>query len=93
MSSQLRPGSGPKLVGRVLEGRYELLSRIGRGGMADVYRAFFRPLPKDFHHHPHGEAPLAIVLALSGTALCTVLFFLYPNLFLNLALLIKEGLP
>ncbi|MCA9715726.1 MAG: monovalent cation/H+ antiporter subunit D family protein [Myxococcales bacterium] len=58
-----------------------------------VYRAFFRPLPKDFHHHPHGEAPLAIVIALSGTALCTVLFFLYPNLFLNLALLIKEGLP
>ncbi len=58
-----------------------------------VYRAFFRPLPKDFKHHPHGEAPVAIVIALSGTALCTVLFFLYPNVFLNLALLIKEGLP
>ncbi len=43
MSTRHRPGSGPKMIGRVLEGRYELLSLIGRGGMADVYRAFFRP--------------------------------------------------
>ncbi|MCA9694550.1 MAG: monovalent cation/H+ antiporter subunit D family protein, partial [Myxococcales bacterium] len=58
-----------------------------------VLRAFFRPLPPDFKHHPHGEAPWPIVVALTGTALATISFFLYPNVFLDLALLIKGGLP
>lgn len=32
--------------GRVLGGRYELLHRLGRGGMADVFRAFDRVLER-----------------------------------------------
>ena len=36
-------GSGPKLTGHVLEARYELLEPIGRGGMAEVYKAYFIP--------------------------------------------------
>lgn len=34
------------LVGHVLEGRYEIVSRIARGGMATVYRAQDRHLPR-----------------------------------------------
>ncbi|MDQ4130199.1 MAG: protein kinase, partial [Actinomycetota bacterium] len=32
--------------GRVLGGRYELLDRVGRGGMAEVFRAFDRVLER-----------------------------------------------
>ena len=39
--------SGPAAPLRVLGGRYELLERIGSGGMADVYRAHCRRLGRD----------------------------------------------
>ena len=35
------------LVGRVLDGRYEILSRVARGGMATVYRAQDRRLTRE----------------------------------------------
>ncbi len=37
---------GDPLVGRVLDGRYEILSRLARGGMATVYRAQDRRLTR-----------------------------------------------
>ena len=49
-----------------------------------IYAAFFKPEtspPK----HPHGEAPLAIVIAISLTAIGTVLIFFFPDLPLGLA--------
>ncbi len=50
-----------------------------------VYRAFFRPLPPEAEHHPHGEAPLPIVLALSFTACGTLALFFFPDVPLALA--------
>ncbi|MDF1700987.1 MAG: monovalent cation/H+ antiporter subunit D family protein [Planctomycetota bacterium] len=49
-----------------------------------VWRAFFRPSPEGT---PSGlkEAPLPCVIALSGTALLTLLCFFYPDLFVDLA--------
>jgi len=38
--------AGDPLVGRVLDGRYELLARLARGGMATVYRAQDRRLTR-----------------------------------------------
>ena len=49
-----------------------------------VYAAFFKP-EKSAPEHPHGEAPLAIVIAISLTALGTVLFFFFPDVPLGLA--------
>ncbi len=49
-----------------------------------VYRAFFRPPPFD-EHSAHGEAPWPIVVAVVGTASCTVAMFFYPDIFLGLA--------
>lgn len=48
-----------------------------------VYRAFFKAPPADAE--PHGEAPLAIVLALSVTALGTLVLFFLPQIPLDLA--------
>lgn len=50
-----------------------------------VYRAFFRPLSPEAEAHPHGEAPVAIVIALTVTAAGTVLLFFLPDLPLGLA--------
>lgn len=50
-----------------------------------VYRAFFRPLSEEAEHHPHGEAPLPIVLALSFTAAGTLALFFFPDVPLALA--------
>ena len=49
-----------------------------------VYQAFFRKLP-DNPGHRHGEAPFAIVLALSITALGTVVLFFFHDTALTLA--------
>ncbi|MDO9225692.1 MAG: proton-conducting transporter membrane subunit [Pseudomonadota bacterium] len=53
--------------------------------MPIIYRAFFRPLSAEALAHPHGEAPLAIVLALSVTAAGTLALFFFPDIPLTLA--------
>ncbi|MFA7282802.1 MAG: monovalent cation/H+ antiporter subunit D family protein [Sterolibacterium sp.] len=50
-----------------------------------LHRAFFRPLSDDALAHPHGEAPLPIVLALSVTAAGTLALFFFPDVPLALA--------
>ena len=49
-----------------------------------VYAAFFKK-PKFGSGDEHGEAPLAIVIALSLTAAVTILLFFIPGVFLELA--------
>jgi len=54
-----------------------------------VYIAFFRPQennPEYLHQETQGEAPLAILLAITVTALGTVFLFFFPDLPLELAL-------
>jgi multicomponent Na+:H+ antiporter subunit D len=50
-----------------------------------VYRAFFVAPAHDAHDHPHGEAPLPMVIALTVTAAATVLLFFLPDVPLALA--------
>ena len=50
-----------------------------------VYRAFFVAPPADPHGHPHGEAPLLMVIALTATAAGTVMLFFFPDVPLALA--------
>ncbi len=53
--------------------------------MPIVYAAFFKPEDEGHGHAAHGEAPLPIVLALSATALFTLLIFFFPGIPLSLA--------
>jgi multicomponent Na+:H+ antiporter subunit D len=64
-----------------------LLSTLLNAGyfLPVVYRAFFRPLSAEAQAHPHGEAPLAIVIALSITAAGTLALFFFPDVPLALA--------
>ena len=64
-----------------------LLSTLLNAGyfMPIVYRAFLRPLSADAAAHPHGEAPLPILLALGLTAAGTVALFFFPDVPLALA--------
>jgi len=50
-----------------------------------VYRSFFVAPAADGHDHPHGEAPLPMVLALCATAAATLLLFFVPDVPLALA--------
>ena len=50
-----------------------------------IHRAFFRAPPAADAGHPHGEAPLAIVIALMLTATGTVVLFFAPEVPLALA--------
>jgi multicomponent Na+:H+ antiporter subunit D len=52
--------------------------------MPIVYAAFFKPEDEGHGHAAHGEAPLPIVLALSATALFTLLIFFFPGIPLSL---------
>ena len=52
--------------------------------MPIVYAAFFKPEDVGHGHAAHGEAPLPIVLALSATALFTILIFFFPGIPLSL---------
>ncbi|MDH5490015.1 MAG: proton-conducting transporter membrane subunit, partial [Rhodospirillaceae bacterium] len=54
-----------------------------------IYVAFFKP-EKSPPKHPHGEAPLAIVIAISLTAIGTMLIFFFPDLPLGLAQTMAE---
>jgi multicomponent Na+:H+ antiporter subunit D len=54
-----------------------------------VYTAFFRSPASNPEHgleETHGEAPLAILLAITVTATATVVFFFFPDLPLELIL-------
>ncbi len=50
-----------------------------------IYRAFFVAPADGPHDHPHGEAPLLMVIALTATAAGTVLLFFLPDVPLALA--------
>ena len=50
-----------------------------------LHRAFFRPLSAEAAAHPHGEAPLLMVAALTMTAAATVALFFFPDVPLALA--------
>ncbi|MDV7338794.1 monovalent cation/H+ antiporter subunit D family protein [Terasakiella sp. A23] len=52
-----------------------------------IYKAFFKTASAsgDHHHDDHGEAPLPIVIAITSTALLTILMFFFPDVALNLA--------
>lgn len=50
-----------------------------------LHRAFFRPLSAEAAAHPHGEAPLPSVVALTFTAALTVALFFFPEPVLHLA--------
>ncbi|MDP3440324.1 MAG: monovalent cation/H+ antiporter subunit D family protein [Azonexus sp.] len=56
-----------------------------------IYRAFFRPLSAEAAAHPHGEAPLAIVIALTFTAAGTLALFFFPDVPLALAQQLVEA--
>ncbi len=50
-----------------------------------LHRAFLRPLSAEDVAHPHGEAPLPMVVALSATAAGTLALFFFPDVPLALA--------
>ncbi len=50
-----------------------------------LWRAFFRPIAEGDAHHPHGEAPLPMVIALTLTAAGTLALFFRPDVPLALA--------
>ena len=55
-----------------------------------VHQAFFKkPKPED-EHHPHGEAPPAIVIATTCTALLAIWLCFSPDFFLDLAKKLME---
>ncbi|HET7276221.1 MAG TPA: monovalent cation/H+ antiporter subunit D family protein [Longimicrobiaceae bacterium] len=58
-----------------------------------VYSAFLRDEDYEEHGPDHGEAPLAIVLALVATAALTVLLFFFPQVPLELAHQLVEIIP
>ena len=58
-----------------------------------VYRAFLRPASAEDALHPHGEAPLPMVIALSLTAVGTVALFFQPDVPLALARQMLGGMP
>ena len=56
-----------------------------------VHAAFFKPLSDDDAHHPHGEAPLPMVLALVATAGGTLALFFFSAPLLRLARQLVAG--
>jgi multicomponent Na+:H+ antiporter subunit D len=70
-----------------------LLSTLLNAGyfLPIVWRAFFRPLSAEAVAHPHGEAPLPIVIALCLTAAGTLALFFFPDVPLELAQQLVNG--
>jgi multicomponent Na+:H+ antiporter subunit D len=70
-----------------------LLSTLLNAGyfLPIVWRAFFRPLSAEAVAHPHGEAPLPIVIALCLTAAGTLALFFFPDVPLELAQQLVSG--
>jgi multicomponent Na+:H+ antiporter subunit D len=64
-----------------------LLSTLLNAGdfLPIIYRAFLRPLSVEAAAHPHGEAPLPMVAALTITAAGTLALFFFPDVPLALA--------
>ena len=58
-----------------------------------LWRAFFRPVSAADAQHPHGEAPLPMVIALTLTAAGTLALFFRPDVPLALARGMLGGLP
>ncbi len=58
-----------------------------------LWRAFFRPLASGDALHPHGEAPLPMVIALTLTAAGTLALFCQPEVPLALAQQMLRGQP
>jgi len=56
-----------------------------------LHRAFFRPLSAEALAHPHGEAPLPMVIAIVFTAATTTFAFLFTDTFLGLAQALVAG--
>jgi multicomponent Na+:H+ antiporter subunit D len=81
------------LSGAMASARWDAVAVIVAGTLLSagylvpiVYRAFLMPpAPADGAYPEHGEAPLAMVVALSISALGTVALFFYPNTLLELS--------
>ncbi|MEO8409612.1 MAG: proton-conducting transporter membrane subunit, partial [Propionivibrio sp.] len=80
------------LAGAFAEARWAvvavlLLSTLLNAGyfLPIVHRAFFKPLSAEAQAHPHGEAPLLMVIALTCTAAATLALFFFPDVPLALA--------
>lgn len=54
-----------------------------------IYAAYFKPESRESHDNQHGEAPRPIVIAISATALLTLLMFFFPQPILSLAQMIS----
>ena len=67
-----------------------LLSTLLNAGyfLPILHRAFFKPLSAEALAHPHGEAPLPMVIALTCTAAGTLALFFFPDVPLALARLL-----
>ena len=50
-----------------------------------VYSAFFGKVPAGDEHHHYGEAPLAMLIPLTLTALISVILGFYPDFFMDFA--------
>jgi multicomponent Na+:H+ antiporter subunit D len=99
----LPPGAGfvskwYLLSGAMLAGQWLVVAVIAASTLLTagyflpiIYRAFFGRLPQEANHARHGEASLPMVVALSGTALVTVLLFFLPEIPLALARGVADG--
>jgi multicomponent Na+:H+ antiporter subunit D len=86
------------LSGAVAEARWTVVAVIAASTLLNagyflpvVHRAFFRAPGAEDAAHPHGEAPLPIVIALCLTAAGTLALFFAPEVPLGLARAMLEA--